>query len=141
MGWHKSSIRKGVYGEFSKIQEELDEAKDAMDQGQDLMLLIELSDMIGAIDGFAKQRFGFTVEQLLDFAKLRSQIAIEELQEDDNLLTGVERDIVEHLRMNSKSTKGGITYQNMIPIPQLNVNAVSNQKINTNLPDNNTPRL
>lgn len=53
MGFHKREIKKGVYGELSKIQEELDEVFDAEEQGQDLMLLIELSDMVGAIEGVA----------------------------------------------------------------------------------------
>lgn len=55
MGFHQKEIKKGVYGELSKIEEELNEAYDALEQGQDLMLLIELSDMIGAIEGVAKK--------------------------------------------------------------------------------------
>lgn len=78
MGFHQKEIKKGIYGELSKIQEELDEAYDAEAQGQDLMLLIELSDMIGAIEGVAK-KYGFTIEQLQRFATLRSKVAIEEL--------------------------------------------------------------
>ena len=81
MGYHKRKIEKGVYGELSKIQEELDEAFDAEEQGQELMLLIELSDMIGAIEGVAK-KYGFTLEQLNKFAMLRSQVAVEELGEN-----------------------------------------------------------
>lgn len=83
MGFHKVNIIKGVYGELSKIKEELDEAYDALEQGQDLMLLIELSDMIGAIEGVAK-KYGFTIEQLQKFAKLRSQVAIDELKDEEN---------------------------------------------------------
>lgn len=78
MGFHQKEIKKGVYGELSKIEEELNEAYDALEQGQDLMLLIELSDMIGAIEGVAK-KYGFTIEQLTKFARLRSKVAIEEL--------------------------------------------------------------
>lgn len=80
MGFHKREIQKGTYGELSKIQEELEEAFDAEEQGQDLMLLIELSDMIGAIEGVAK-KYGFDLERLQKFAELRSQVAIEELEE------------------------------------------------------------
>lgn len=78
MGFHQKEIKKGIYGELSKIQEELDEAYDAEAQGQDLMLLIELSDMIGAIEGVAK-KYGFTIDQLQQFAKLRTKVAIEEM--------------------------------------------------------------
>jgi len=77
MKFHTKEIQKGIYGELSKIKEELDEAYDAEEQGQDLMLLIELSDIIGAVEGVSK-KYGFTLEQLMKFAKLRSKVAIEE---------------------------------------------------------------
>lgn len=77
MGFHKVKIKKGKYGELSKIREELDEAYDAEEQGQDLMLLIELSDMLGAIDAVAR-KYGMTLNQLMKFAELRSKVAIEE---------------------------------------------------------------
>jgi len=77
MKFHKAIIQKGIYGELSKIKEELDEAFDAESQNQDLMLLIELSDIIGAVEGVSK-KYGFTIEQLIKFAKLRSKVAIEE---------------------------------------------------------------
>jgi hypothetical protein len=77
--FHTYDIGKGVYGELSKIKEELEEAFDAERQGQELMLLIELSDIVGAVEGVAK-KYGFTIEQLLTFARLRSEVAINELQ-------------------------------------------------------------
>lgn len=77
MGFHTREIKRGIYGELSKIEEELHEAIDALEQGQELMLLIELSDMIGAIEGISK-KYGFTIEQLLKFSRLRSKVAIEE---------------------------------------------------------------
>ena len=80
MKFHKAIIQKGIYGELSKIKEELDEAYDAESQNQDLMLLIELSDIIGAVEGVSK-KYGFTLEQLIAFAKLRSKVAIEEENE------------------------------------------------------------
>lgn len=79
--FHTTPIKRGIYGELSKIQEELDEAIDAEAQNQELMLLIELSDMIGAIEGVSK-KYGFTIEQLLAFSRLRSHVAIQELRED-----------------------------------------------------------
>lgn len=42
--FHNRQIIKGEYGKLSKIEEELDEARDAAEQGIDLMVLIELSD-------------------------------------------------------------------------------------------------
>jgi hypothetical protein len=84
MKFHRRDISKGTYGELSKIKEELEEAFDAQEQGQTLMLLIELSDIIGAVEGVSK-KYGFSIEQLLDFARLRSSVAIYELSEADKL--------------------------------------------------------
>lgn len=73
MGYHKKNIQKGKLGELSKIKEELDEAFDAEEQKQDLMLLIELSDIIGAVEAVAK-KYNFTLEQLIEFTKLNSKV-------------------------------------------------------------------
>lgn len=67
--FHVGKIRVGTYGELSKIQEELDEAVDAQEQGIDLMVLIELSDIIGAVAGVAEQQYGFTLDQLIAFSE------------------------------------------------------------------------
>jgi hypothetical protein len=75
-GWHKKKIKKGVFGELSKIREELDEAYDAEERGQVLMLLFELSDIIGAAGGVA-EKYGLSLKDLVKFSKLRSKIAIE----------------------------------------------------------------
>jgi len=79
MPYHEVEIPKGEYGELSKVQEELLEAMDADKRGHDIMLLIELSDLVGAVAGVAEKRFGFSIEQLVKFAKLRSSVAREEL--------------------------------------------------------------
>jgi hypothetical protein len=73
--WHKRPIPKGELGQLSKITEELHEARDAEEQGQDLMLMFELSDIIGAC-GLVAKRYGFTLDQLVRFSKLRSEVAI-----------------------------------------------------------------
>lgn len=44
MGFHRNAITRGVYGEISKVREELEEAEDAIQQGQTLMLLVELAE-------------------------------------------------------------------------------------------------
>lgn len=54
-GYHVSTIQKGVYGELSKIREELDEAVDAEAQGSSIMLLVELSDLYGALEAVAEK--------------------------------------------------------------------------------------
>jgi N-acyl-D-aspartate/D-glutamate deacylase len=51
-GYHKAAIARGVFGEDSKIYEEIDEFADALDQNVQIMALVELSDVIGAIEGW-----------------------------------------------------------------------------------------
>lgn len=51
-GYHVNEISKGVFGELSKVQEELDEAWDALEQDCPVMVLVELSDLIGAVAGY-----------------------------------------------------------------------------------------
>ena len=55
MGYHKREINKGVLGEPSKIQEELDELNDALEQGNRIMALVELSDIYGALSALAEK--------------------------------------------------------------------------------------
>lgn len=76
--WHVRDIKKGTYGDLSKIQEELDEAVDAEEQGQKLMLFFELSDIIGAVGGVANKH-GITLDDLVKFSKLRTEVLISEL--------------------------------------------------------------
>jgi hypothetical protein len=62
-GYHLTNIPKGELGKFSKIEEEFLEAKDALQQDIPLMVLIELSDMLGAIEHYAKN-YNMTLEDL-----------------------------------------------------------------------------
>lgn len=54
-GYHLTKIKKGTLGEPSKIREECDEFIDATIQGVDVMALVELSDMIGAIVAYLEK--------------------------------------------------------------------------------------
>jgi hypothetical protein len=56
-GYHLTKIPRGIYGEISKILEEAAELKDAMEQGQKIMCLIELSDILGAIEGYLEKEY------------------------------------------------------------------------------------
>lgn len=56
MGYHLTEIKRGKYGDLSKIQEELDEAIDAEKQTNRVMVLLELSDMLLAIEGYLNER-------------------------------------------------------------------------------------
>lgn len=85
MGFHKAVITRGVYGEVSKIYEEWLEAEDALAQGQYLMLLIELSDMVGAAAGVA-YRYGVTLEGLrLLMGPLGDEVLLPHLSLRDHL--------------------------------------------------------
>lgn len=65
LGYHKAAIASGVFGEDSKIYEEIDEFADALDQGVSLMALVELADVIGAIEGWlAKYHPSITLDDL-----------------------------------------------------------------------------
>lgn len=55
MTYHKAEIPQGEYGEASKIVEEFHEFMDALDQGASIMALVELSDLVGAIQGYLKR--------------------------------------------------------------------------------------
>jgi hypothetical protein len=51
-GYHLTPIPQGSYGDLDKIYEEVEELKDADAQGNRLMTLMELSDIMGAIRGY-----------------------------------------------------------------------------------------
>jgi hypothetical protein len=55
MGYHAAHIERGEYGKLSKIREEFEELCDAVLQDNKVMALCELSDMLGAIEGWLEQ--------------------------------------------------------------------------------------
>lgn len=59
--YHITDIQKGVIGEFSKIWEEYDELVDANRQGQKLMCLCEICDLIGALELYIENEYGFNL--------------------------------------------------------------------------------
>lgn len=70
-GYHLSEIPKGELGELSKLREELDEAIDAEAQGCRLMVLVELSDMLGAIRLYLERHHpGYTLDDLQTMADI-----------------------------------------------------------------------
>lgn len=70
-GYHLVAIQKGELGELSKIQEELDELKDAMAQGSRIMAAVELADLVGAIDAFLTRHLpGITLDDLRTFSAI-----------------------------------------------------------------------
>lgn len=64
MGYHINEIPRGKFGEFSKIKEEFLEVEDALQQGNKIMMLVELSDLIGAIEGYCENH-NMTLDDLI----------------------------------------------------------------------------
>jgi hypothetical protein len=84
-GYHKAAITRGVFGDDSKIYEEIDEFADALDQGVSIMALVELSDVVGAIAGWlAKHHPSITLEDLLAMSAVtkRAFLANERVSRD-----------------------------------------------------------
>ena len=67
MGYHKKQIPKGELGKFSKIREEFLELEDAFVQGDVILELCELSDLIGAIESYLEPR-KISIEDLKKFS-------------------------------------------------------------------------
>lgn len=64
MGYHSKPIPKGVLGEPSKIVEECLELQDAVGQGNKVLEICEMCDLIGAIEARAA-RFNLTIDDLV----------------------------------------------------------------------------
>jgi len=68
-GYHARKIAKGELGKISKIQEELDELRDAEEQGVRILVACELADMFGALRDYA-EKWGYSMEDLRAMATL-----------------------------------------------------------------------
>lgn len=77
MGYHKREILKGTIGEFSKIKEEIEELFDAEDQKNSILILCELSDLIGAIEMYTSSKFNLKLEDLKSFSDLTKSAFLE----------------------------------------------------------------
>jgi len=64
MSYHKREIKKGVYGQFSKVLEEADEVLEAQEQSNKIMELVELSDLYGALEEYIHNSYSMTMEDL-----------------------------------------------------------------------------
>lgn len=73
MGYHKNQIIRGEYGQFNKITEEYDELVDASQQNNKILILVELSDLLGAIDGYTRNHFNISIEDVLKMTKATQQ--------------------------------------------------------------------
>jgi len=72
-GYHLREIKKGELGQFSKIEEEFEEFLDAIEQKNPIMALVELSDMMGAIEHYC-QTNNFLLEKFKGHVIEKSKI-------------------------------------------------------------------
>ena len=71
--YHTVAIPRGTFGELSKIYEEVEEMKDAERQDNPILMLCELADLLGAVDGYVKKHHNMTVEDVLKMTKLNAK--------------------------------------------------------------------
>ena len=70
-GYHLEKIAKRRFGSLGKIQEEVEELMDAESQGSRVMILVEMSDLYGAMQGYLEENYpGFTMEDLKTFSSI-----------------------------------------------------------------------
>lgn len=71
MGYHTKTIKKGILGTSSKIQEELDELIDAESQECKILALCELSDLVGAIESYLINNYpNISINDLMQMSNL-----------------------------------------------------------------------
>lgn len=76
MPYHLNDIPKGQFGEFSKIREEFLELEDAVNQNDSILILVELSDLLGAIEEYSK-KWNISMNDLISFSR-KTQSAFKE---------------------------------------------------------------
>ena len=69
MSYHLKKIKKGELGKISKVQEEVEEYKDAMKQKCTIMAELELADIYGALEAVAKSH-NLSIKDLKKMSKL-----------------------------------------------------------------------
>lgn len=73
-GYHTQFIPKGECGEFSKIEEEFEELKDAWKNRESKVLTIcELSDLYGSMEAFANKCLNISMDEIVKFSDLTKE--------------------------------------------------------------------
>lgn len=65
MGYHVNKIPRGQLREFSKIKEEYTELVDALEQNNNVLMICEFCDLIGAIESYVQIRFNLNLSDLI----------------------------------------------------------------------------
>jgi phosphoribosyl-ATP pyrophosphohydrolase len=76
IGYHfRRDIPKARYGTFEKIIEEFAELRDAKDQNCKLMVLQEMSDLIGAMEGYLiEEKMNITIDDLIKMKDITKRV-------------------------------------------------------------------
>jgi hypothetical protein len=77
MGYHLQEIPRGKIGEVSKITEEYEEFMDAIKQNSPILQLVELSDLIGAIDLYAQNKYKIGIFEIIKMTRATQSAFIE----------------------------------------------------------------
>lgn len=73
-GYHLVDIPKGELGQISKILEEAAELQDAASQNCEIMVLLELSDLIGAVHAYLQNKHpSMSLEDLVIMSSITSR--------------------------------------------------------------------
>jgi len=76
VGYHLTDIPKGKVGEFSKIEEEVAELKDAITQSSKILELVELSDLYGAIELYLAKYHSLNMDDLAKMSQITQRAFI-----------------------------------------------------------------
>lgn len=83
MSYHLAVIPRGVFGDSSKILEEVLELQDAEAQGASIMALNELADIVGAVEGYlAKHHPYYHLDDLLKMKELTTRAFLSGARKD-----------------------------------------------------------
>lgn len=74
-GYHTKFISKGEYGQFSKVEEEFEELKDAwLNRESSVLSVCELSDLYGAMEAFAEKTLHMPMSEVIKFSELTKEV-------------------------------------------------------------------
>lgn len=69
-GYHTAAIPRGIFGEASKITEEYHEWLDGYNQSAKILELVELADLLGAIEGYVNKHHNISFQDLVQMKNL-----------------------------------------------------------------------
>lgn len=77
MGYHTREFKKGVFGEFSKVQEEWEELLDARLQDGKILELCEIADLYGALEGYLEKAYNISMADVAKMSRMTQTAFLE----------------------------------------------------------------